>query len=95
MSGLNHNGLLDAPSHLYKRLCPSVRLSRVIFRRVLGASCAVYPALFHSGEGFKDPHMITFKDFIIERCHKTAKDIKWSSKKQARVNEMQRQVSKS
>ena len=24
----------------------SVRLSRVIFRRVLGASCAVYPALF-------------------------------------------------
>ena len=26
---------------------PSVRLSRVIFRRVLGASCAVYPALFH------------------------------------------------
>ena len=24
---------------------PSVRLSRVIFRRVLGASCAVYPAL--------------------------------------------------
>ena len=49
---------LDAPSHLYKRLCPSVgpsvrpsvrpsaRLSRVIFRRLLGASCAVYPALF-------------------------------------------------
>ena len=25
---------------------PSVRLSRVIFKRVLGASCAVYPALF-------------------------------------------------
>ena len=25
---------------------PSVRMSRVIFRRVLGASCAVYPALF-------------------------------------------------
>ena len=25
---------------------PSVRLSRVIFSRVLGASCAVYPALF-------------------------------------------------
>ena len=45
---------LDAPSHLYMRVCPSVRpsvgpqvrLSRVIFRRVLGASCAVYPALF-------------------------------------------------
>ena len=41
---------LDAPSHLYKRVCPSVRPSvgpsRVIFRRVLGASCAVYPALF-------------------------------------------------
>ena len=25
---------------------PSVCLSRVIFKRVLGASCAVYPALF-------------------------------------------------
>ena len=53
---------LDAPSHLHKRVCssvcpsvrpsvdPSVRMSvrpsRVIFRRVLGASCAVYPALF-------------------------------------------------
>ena len=48
---------LDAPSHLYKRscpsvclsvspsVCPSVRLARVFFRRVLGASCAVYPAL--------------------------------------------------
>ena len=49
---------LDAPSHLfnYKRLCPSVgpsvrpliRPSPVIFKRVLGASCAVYPALFSS-----------------------------------------------
>ena len=49
---------LDAPPHLYKRSCPSVRRSvrrsvrpsvrpsPVIFRRVLGASCAVYPALF-------------------------------------------------
>ena len=37
---------LDAPSHLYKRSCPSVRRSRVILRPVLGASCAVYPALF-------------------------------------------------
>ena len=41
---------LDAPSHLYKRWCqsvrPSVRPSPVIFKRVLGASCAVYPALF-------------------------------------------------
>ena len=37
---------LDAPSHLYKRLCPSVRPSPVIFKRDLGASCAVYPALF-------------------------------------------------
>ena len=40
---------LDAPSHLYIRgrvrptVGPSVRPSRVIFRR---ASCAVYPALF-------------------------------------------------
>ena len=38
--------LLDAFSHLYKKMCPSVRPSPVIFRRVLGASCAVYPALF-------------------------------------------------
>ena len=45
---------LDAPSHLYKRVCPSIRPyvgpsvgpSRVIFRRALGASCAAYPALF-------------------------------------------------
>ena len=28
-------------------VCPSVRLSRAIFRRVLGASCAVYPALLN------------------------------------------------
>ena len=38
-------------SHLYKRMCPSVRLSDpCYFRRwkvcILGASCAVYPALF-------------------------------------------------
>ena len=44
---------LDAPSHLYKRVClsvgPSVRPSvSCYFRRVLGASCAVYPALFQS-----------------------------------------------
>ena len=46
---------LDAPSHLYMRLCPSVRPSvarsvspsPVIFKRALGASCAVYPALFN------------------------------------------------
>ena len=41
---------LDAPSHFYKRVCPSfgpsVRPSPVIFRRVLGASCAVHPTLF-------------------------------------------------
>ena len=40
---------LDAPSHLYKRSCPSVRRpvgpSPVISKRVLGASCVVYPAL--------------------------------------------------
>ena len=45
---------LDAPSQLYKRVCPSM-LSSVhpsvgpyiprFFRRILGASCAVYPAL--------------------------------------------------
>ena len=44
---------LDAPSYLYKRVClsvgPSVRPSPVIFGRVLGASCAVYPALFNVG----------------------------------------------
>ena len=48
---------LDAPSHLYMRLCPSVRPSvrrsvPCYFRRwkvrILGASCAVYPALFLS-----------------------------------------------
>ena len=49
---INHAiiSFLDAPSHLYKRSClsvrPSVRPSPVIFRRVLGAPCAVYPALF-------------------------------------------------
>ena len=46
---------LDALSHLYKRSCPSVRRSvgpyvPCYFRRwkvrILGASCAVYPALF-------------------------------------------------
>ena len=53
---------LDAPSHLYMRSCPSVGPSvrpsvrrsvgpsRVIFEgekyAILGASCAVYPALF-------------------------------------------------
>ena len=45
-----HYMLLDAPSHLYKRACPSVRPSvrpsPVIFKHVLGASCAMYPALF-------------------------------------------------
>ena len=30
---------------------PSVRLSRIIFRRVLGASCAVYPAFFLNANG--------------------------------------------
>ena len=48
-----HRQFSDAPSHLYKRLCPSVRRSvrpsvgpsPAIFKRVLGASCAVYPAL--------------------------------------------------
>ena len=48
-------GFLDAPSHFYIRLCPSVRPSvrpyvPCYFRRwkerILGASCAVYPALF-------------------------------------------------
>ena len=47
--------LLDATTHLYKRSCPSVRRSvgpsvpRYFRRwtvRILGASCAVYPALF-------------------------------------------------
>ena len=41
---------LDAPSHLYKRVCPSVRPSVSILKnavyRVLGASYAGYPALF-------------------------------------------------
>ena len=41
---------LDAPSHLYKRVCPSVRRSvrpsPVIFRRVLGTSYVLYPASF-------------------------------------------------
>ena len=56
----NQSMFLDAPSHLCKRLCPSVgpsvrrsvRWSRVIFvgekHAILGASCAVYPALFYS-----------------------------------------------
>ena len=46
MTPIKLNRFLDAPSHVYKRVCPSVRrsvrpsvrLSRVIFRRVLGAS---------------------------------------------------------
>ena len=58
----NIRRFLDAPSHLYKRVCPSVRPSvrpsvgpsRVIFRRVLGASCAVYPALFLNDNGQTD-----------------------------------------
>ena len=37
---------------------PSVRLSRVIFKRVLGASCAVYPALFIL------PPFLQFTDFV-------------------------------
>ena len=44
---------LDAPSHLYKRLCPSIGPSvgpsvpsYFQTRTILGASCAVYPALF-------------------------------------------------
>ena len=50
---------LDAPSHLYKRSCPSARPSvRASVRRsvpcyfwrwkvrILGASCAVYPSMF-------------------------------------------------
>ena len=44
------NSFLDAPSHLYKRVCPSVRPSVVIFRRVLGASCAVFPAFLLKGQ---------------------------------------------
>ena len=60
MAQITNSRFLDAPSHLYKRVCPSVRLSvgpsvrrsvrpsPVIFKRVLGASCAVYPALFLS-----------------------------------------------
>ena len=51
---MSNFSFLDAPSHLYKRSCPSVRPSvrpsRVIFTHVLGASCAVYPALFLSVE---------------------------------------------
>ena len=35
-------------------LRPSVRPSPVIFKRVLGASCAVYSALFPNGNGRKD-----------------------------------------
>ena len=50
LGSLHTRLFLDAPSHLYKRVYPSVRPSvrpsPVIFRRVLGASCAVYPALF-------------------------------------------------
>ena len=63
---VNYSGFLDAPSHLYKRLCPSVGPSvgpsvrpsvrpsvgpyvPCYFWRwkepILGASCAVYPAL--------------------------------------------------
>ena len=46
---------LDAPSNLYKRVCPSVRPSvspsvrrsaKPSLRRLLGASCAEYSALF-------------------------------------------------
>ena len=54
------SSFLDAPSHLYKRVCPSVcssvrpsvRPSPVDFRCVLGTSCAVYPALFIYHENF-------------------------------------------
>ena len=55
----NPGPFLDAPSHLYKRSCPSVGPSvrssvgpsvPCYFRRwsvrILGVSCAVYPALF-------------------------------------------------
>ena len=50
------SGFLDAPSHLYKRVCPSVRVSvrpsvsilKNAVYRVLGASYAGYPALFAS-----------------------------------------------
>ena len=48
------SSFLDAPSLLFKRVClyvrPSVRPSVSILKnavyRLLGASCAVYPALF-------------------------------------------------
>ena len=44
---------LDSPSHLYKRVCPSVRPSvrpsvSIKEKRGLGASYAVYPVLFLS-----------------------------------------------
>ena len=44
---------LDAPSHLYKRVCPSVRRSVTpSLRRVLGASYAEYSALFFISNPF-------------------------------------------
>ena len=50
------NTFLDAPSHLYKRVCPSVRgsvcpsvsIKKNAVYRVLGASDVGYPALFLS-----------------------------------------------
>ena len=46
----SHVSFLDAPSHLYKRVCPSVRPSGTpSLRRLLGASYAEYSALFFSG----------------------------------------------
>ena len=50
---------LDAPSHLYKSSCLSVRpLVPCYFRRrkvcILGTSCAVYPALFSKNFVYKN-----------------------------------------
>ena len=70
----NPGPFLDAPSHLYKRSCPSVGPSvrssvgpsvPCYFRRwkvrILGASCAVYPALFI----LFWPHFTWIESFIL------------------------------
>ena len=44
-------------------LGPSARLSRVIFRRILGATCAVYPALFNIHAYF-----VMRKIIVIHAC---------------------------
>ena len=50
----------------------SVRLSRVIFTRVLGASCAVYPALFESYPmAWKAPKSTRSCNCSRDRCRRS------------------------